>query len=790
VPGDIVRIRRGRWRVVDRLAYPACTALEVQGIDGDNRGIATRFLLPFEPCETEPRQALPRHVTAERCRRLVRMEVAQAWPRPDSLRTAVRATFRPLPFQLEPALAFLGGHTVRVLLADGVGLGKTVQAGLLVAELLARQPDAHILIVTPAMLRTQWRDELAARFGIHVHAADAESLQRWSSGGSQSRTPWTSWSPVIVSIDLLKRPEVLRSLEPVVWDLVVFDEAHHLASDSDRYRAASLVAGQALGVLLLSATPHHGDDGRWRRLCGIGDIDGRFPLRIFRRTHAALGGVLERRSIWLRTRETTADRLLREALLDYARRVWREQATPGSRLAVLVLLKRAGSGPTALARSLVRRRELLALGTDTHRHDQLDLPLGGEEGEDDGSGSFLGSPGFTGRAEELDALDALIALASSRPHDCGSGTAGRGKLSALARFVWRTREPVIVFTQYRDTLEEVVETLAAATVAAVHGGLSLAERTRALHEFTSGAVRVLAATDAASEGLNLHARCRLIVCLDLPWTPVRLEQRIGRVDRIGQARRVHAVALVAGNSYEELVAARLRDREATALAALAAAGSESELDVAASVIGVEPQWVAPRAGEPEGPAPELAARAQSESARIRYARSTPGLTVDASERRPFQSTVPGMDEQSLSGWRITLSDPDGVASFSTLVGGACGAAPSSSMLPHLSTTMAERLRGSAPVANLLRPWRRRAALALRRLRAVGTVLATSHARLAAGLMQGSLFSNRNQHGVTPQLLHLEAARARLRVVTTRMRGVSRVRLEEVALAFLVHRRRS
>jgi superfamily II DNA or RNA helicase len=787
-PRDIVRIRRERWRVVERLPYPACTALEVQGIGRDNRGIRTRFLLPFEPCQTVPRQALPRHVTAERCRRLLRREIAQALPRPDSLRTAVHATFAPLPFQLEPALAFLGGDTVRALVADGVGLGKTVQAGLLVAELLARQPDAHVLIVTPAPLRAQWQDELSTRFGIRVHAADADSLQRWSIGAAQSIAPWASWSPVIVSIDFLKRPEVLRSLEPLVWDLVVFDEAHHLASASDRHRAASAVARQALGVLLLSATPHHGDDGRWRRLCEIGDINGRFPLRVFRRTHAGVGRPLERRSVWLRTRETRAERHLHQALLAYARRVWREQASPGARLAVLVLLKRAGAGSTAVTRSLIRRRELLALDPAAHRHSQLELPLEDGEDEDDSPDGLLGSPGLAGRADEIGALDALIQLASSRaPRDTGSRG---GKLAALVRLVHRTREPLIVFTQYRDSLEEVVEALAPATVAAVHGGLPVVERARALQQFTSGTVRVLAATDAASEGLNLHARCRLVVCLDLPWTPVKLEQRIGRVDRIGQTRRVHAVLLVASNSYEELVAVRLRSRASAASAALEAHGPDSELDVAAAVIGAEPRQPGPSSDAPERQTSALAGLAESEAARVRHTRSLPGPPADADELRPFLSTLNGAHGDTVAGWRITLSDPDGTSAFSTLVGSTWHHAPPASVLPHLSAAMTEHLRRSAPVARLLPPWRRRAASTLRRLRAIGTVLAASQARLAAQLVQRSLFGNSAERGVTPQLQHLAAAQARIRVLARRMRGVSRVQLKDVALAFVLRRRRS
>jgi hypothetical protein len=132
---------------------------------------------------------------------------------------------------------------------------------------------------------------------------------------------------------------------------------------------------------------------------------------------------------------------------------------------------------------------------------------------------------------------------------------------ALRRLLGRTREPVVVFTEYRDTLAHIARAIATdVSLVMLHGGLTLAERRSAEKTFGIGDVRVLLATDAAGEGLNLHATCRWIINYELPWNPMRLEQRIGRVDRIGQRRVVHATSLVAAGTHETKVLARLFQR--------------------------------------------------------------------------------------------------------------------------------------------------------------------------------------------------------------------------------------
>jgi superfamily II DNA/RNA helicase len=191
----------------------------------------------------------------------------------------------------------------------------------------------------------------------------------------------------------------------------------------------------------------------------------------------------------------------------------------------------------------------------------LRLPLGnlwGETTDADQAPAWPAVLGLADRQHERCLLGALLAAAQD-------AATGETKLVYLTRLLGRTREPVVVFTEYRDTLLHVRRAMLRPT-AILHGGLRREERADVLRIFGSTPGIVLLATDAAAEGLNLHHRCRMVVNLELPWNPSRLEQRIGRVDRIGQQRVVHAFHLVATELGETAVLDRLRARIAVAAA--------------------------------------------------------------------------------------------------------------------------------------------------------------------------------------------------------------------------------
>src|SRR5688572_20922138 len=219
--GEAVRVRGERWRVVHVVSHGSCAVVELAGVDPSNTGRTSHFILPFEPLDRLPGYGnRPRVVRASAWRRIARAVLADAAPAWRSLRAAARADVALLPYQLEPALAMTSGLACRFLLADEVGLGKTIQAGLMVAELLAREREARVLIVTPAGLREQWRDELRDRFAIDATPIDAAALVHAAANLPPGVNPWAIPRVAITSIDFLKRGDVIRSLEPLAWDLV------------------------------------------------------------------------------------------------------------------------------------------------------------------------------------------------------------------------------------------------------------------------------------------------------------------------------------------------------------------------------------------------------------------------------------------------------------------------------------------------------------------------------------------------------------------------------------------
>jgi superfamily II DNA or RNA helicase len=555
--GDTVRIRNERWVVLQESRCGDVSLVDVRGMDKLNRGTRARFLLPFERLESEEMSRAPRIVRPPEWRVLARSHLARVTPRVDSLRAAATANIDVLSYQLEPALAITAGRSCRLLIADEVGLGKTVQAGLIIAEQLHRLIDARALVVCPAGLRQQWQDELRHRFNLVASVIDGSTTARAVMTVDRLTNPWTTASIAIASIDFIKRAEVMRALEGLIWDVLVLDEAHNLATQSDRATAAAALAWRARTVVMLTATPHSGDDAAFARLCGLGDVGNRFPLTLFRRTRADAGLPVARRAHWLTVEPTNAEKAMHAALLRYAHRVWRDpQAEAGARLAISVLMRRAASSASSLARSVARR--LVALGEWREPPmPQLALPFA-PAGDDDEPVGALAGRGLGDWAEEGRELEQLLSLARR-------ASTAESKVSALERWLRRVREPAIVFTEYRDTLTHLREALERrgllpGRLAELHGGLTRRERSEALRQFAEGRCDVMLATDAASEGLNLHHHCRCVVSLEVPWSPVRLEQRAGRVDRIGQRRRVHALHFVGAHTIETDIVRRVRER--------------------------------------------------------------------------------------------------------------------------------------------------------------------------------------------------------------------------------------
>jgi len=554
--GDLVLVRGSRWRVADVRPYDGCAVVTLHGVVRPLNGRIRRVLSPFDRIEPVERPRRARFVGGRTWQRVCRSAIAAAVPA-GGLSTASTAAIDLLPYQLEPALAIARGYGTRLLLADEVGLGKTVQAGLIASELIARGSVERAIVLAPAGLRDQWVEEFAVRFGLESVRVDGRVLRHTAAVLPIGVNPWLTAPVAIASIDYVKRPEVLPAVAAVPWDLVIVDEAHTAAAESDRRAAAHTLAARAPYVLLLTATPHSGDRELFESLCHVGAV-GEAPLIVFRRTRAAIGMAARRRVHIVRITATAAERRMHAQLRRYAAAVRAEQGRPRGEVALLalgVLHKRMVSSAWSLAMSVERRLRAIAADDEAGGAEQLTLPLGDQWGEltdVDRPPVWPAALGLADRERERRLLQALLAAAQD-------ASARETKLDYLTRLLRRTREPVVVFTEYRDTLLHVQSALPR-PITILHGGLGREERADALRVFGSTPGIVLLATDAAAEGLNLHHRCRMVVNLELPWNPSRLEQRIGRVDRIGQQRIVHAFHLVAADLGETDVLDRLRAR--------------------------------------------------------------------------------------------------------------------------------------------------------------------------------------------------------------------------------------
>ncbi len=618
--GDHVFVRGARWTIHETVVWPDCSLLRLGTSVGTTR---TRALLtPFDRPQRLDRSRGIRVVHPRRWLHELRRSGTALAPYGGAV-AAVRASAKLLPHQIEPLLAVLRHGATRLLIADAVGLGKTVQAGLILLELAVRDEEFRAIVLVPAGLRDQWSQELRERFDLSASQADAAWLRTTVAERPVDVNPWSLPGIYIASIDFAKRAEVLRALEDVTWDLMILDEAHLASASSDRRAAAHAVASRSARTVLLTATPDAGDAARFDALCGIGALDrAEPPVMFFRRTRADVQDGPGRRSVLLRVQPTAAERRMHDLLERYTRRVWQESSIRGdarAKLATIVLRKRALSSAASLAVSAQRRLNLLA-GTPLPCERQLLLPLSDEDPLSDGvRDDDLAAPGLADVRRER---RWLAAIAEAARH----AARAESKAGRLLRWLARVREPVIVFTEYRDTLHRL-ERLVRATgrpVTTLHGGLERVERNRAQAIFNGGGYSLLA-TDAAAEGLNLHHHCRIVLHYELPWRPARIEQRTGRVDRLGQSRRVHEIGFVAAGTAERLVLAPLVARAARARTAgdVTAGLLDSLTETAVSELVMGAAFMPPTAPGAKTTVrmPELTAEAAAEVSRLETLRT-------------------------------------------------------------------------------------------------------------------------------------------------------------------------
>lgn len=494
----------------------------------------------------------------------------------------------PLPHQLYLVQRILSSGHLNWLIADDVGLGKTVEVGLLLTALRERGLRRFLLIVPPT-LTEQWQAEMREKFNL------AEFMVFGNEFAPSDSAHWRAADMVIASIDSLKTPHNReRLLESGRWDAVVFDEAHRLSHEdragrtltTARYQLALDVRTLTDNLILLSGTPHQGKENKFQSLLSLlrpgpewaarfaqlelnPDLLGEMVIRnrksqvvdasgrfIFNGKH------VHPLPVSLSSEERDFDQALRAYLKAGFATAQGQGQTARGRIIGLVMTayrKLAASSHAAIERALERR--LVRLGHPQLTSAAIDEDHEETDFEQDEQQVFdaAGSAFFQG--EEAHVVSLLNTLRALRGHD----TKRQQFLNFIERGL-RGNDPqanLLIFTEYRSTQEYLAEALreryGAEHVQLIHGGQKHADRQAAIRAFEQGA-SFLISTEAGGEGLNLQRTCHVMVNYDLPWNPMRLVQRVGRLYRYGQSRTVEVYNLQVQGSLDEEILSLLYTR--------------------------------------------------------------------------------------------------------------------------------------------------------------------------------------------------------------------------------------
>ncbi len=590
-----------------------------------------------------------RSVDAERLRLLIesaRIRLAYAYDRQFAVSLS---GIRTLPHQIEAVyLKMLPQPRLRFLLADDPGAGKTIMAGLLIKELKLREAIDRCLILVPAPLTIQWQDELLRFFNEPFQIIHSANDQQ------QLLNLWERESQVVSSIDYAKQDDVRERVWQQRWDLIIIDEAHkcsaytkHSSSRGDgvertkRYQLAERLSDQCDNLLLLTATPHHGDDDRFAHFIRLLDRD------LFPEPHrfGEAAGRIRREILQLGEDCPWSLRRLKEDLKDmHGRRLFPDRhvqtvsfnlgpeeyyiykavtayineylpQTTGRRknsvaLARTVFQRRLASSTHAIHESLRRRQkkledllqelESLSPAQRSRRLAQLQGRLSDTEQDEDDLDEVTRDELIdeATAVAELDQLRTEVAeLGDLAAHVGRIRESGRdSKLIALRECVQRAefdelkdgRGKLLIFTEHRDTLNYLREHLEiwGYSTCEIHGGMNPRERKQAQEDFRTSR-QICVATEAAGEGINLQF-CHLMINYDLPWNPTRLEQRLGRIHRIGQSRDVYAFNFVATSSEDgqPVIEGRILERLLDKLDSMRDALGDRVFDVIGEVLSL------------------------------------------------------------------------------------------------------------------------------------------------------------------------------------------------------------
>lgn len=523
----------------------------------------------------------------------------------DVLLAPLEAGVIPLPHQLHALSRAVTGDRVRFLLADEVGLGKTIEAGLIFRELKLRGLAKRVLVVAPKGLVTQWVQEMQTHFGESFRLLTPSEFSTWRNL-TGTENVWRQFDQVVCPVDSIKpierrrgwsnekletyNQERLGDLIDAGWDLIICDEAHRLGGSTEqvaRYRLGKALSEAAPYLLLLSATPHQGKTDGFQRIMALLDKEEFIPSAPIRKEKVAPFVIRteKRRAIndkgdplflprstklvpvsW--EEKHALQRRLYESVTEYVR-IGYNQAIKQNRQYLgflMILMQRLVTSSTyAVASALEKRLDALqaaSLGKTSQ-------PADGESSDDD---DRLGIPSQEDSQEQLDELLArrltglqnereevtLLLELARRCQAQGPDARAENLLEILYENQRAENNPelkYLIFTEFVPTQNMLRDFLEhhGFSVVCLNGSMDLDQRREVQTQFAQK-TRILVSTDAGGEGLNLQF-AHIVINYDLPWNPMRIEQRIGRVDRIGQKHPVKAFNLI----FEESVELRVRE---------------------------------------------------------------------------------------------------------------------------------------------------------------------------------------------------------------------------------------
>jgi len=531
----------------------------------------------------------------------------------DPMMAVHSSSVEPLPHQITAVYeSLLPRQPLRFVLADDPGAGKTIMAGLYIRELIMRADVHRIVIVAPGSLVEQWRDELYEKFGLEFYIYSA-LLEQTSPSGN----PFEDFPRLIVRLDQISRNEELQEqLCAPGWDLAVFDEVHKLAAHysgstlkkTGRFRFAEKLGAHVRHLLLLTATPHNGKEEDFQLFLSLLDSDrfyGKFRdgvhkvdvsdlmRRMVKEELVKFDGTPlfpERKAYTVNYALSQIEDDLYKAVTAYVKEeMGKADQLKGPRkgsvgFALTALQRRLASSPEAISQSLKRRRERLEsrlrdekLGIKDKQEPSEILAYIPEDDDDLSSEeqevleeTLIDKATAAKTVAELETEIVILKGLEEQAKAVVASSQDR-KWDELSKILQNAPEmrdvsgrqrKIIIFSEHRATLDYLHDKIAgvlgnADAIVTIHGGTHRDERRRLQALFRSDPeVRVLVATDAAGEGVNLQ-NANLMVNYDLPWNPNRLEQRFGRIHRIGQTEVCHLWNLVAKETREGDVYHRL-----------------------------------------------------------------------------------------------------------------------------------------------------------------------------------------------------------------------------------------